>query len=199
MHLNPCGFLMLNLVYTFIFIIQRVKARAISCPHQPEIRSDNTVSVTQGGTATPGSTKQLLTGYSKELYIYVRSTKSRGYIVRSSSFLQQFVIFKNAFTFGRWCHYALTVTVSWCYMITREWWSRMHFIHTEDFSLSTKSNFMHIAPWSNGASAFSLPILTFLSVSVVYSVGFFFSVLSLLGVTAPNHSKQTGVSSWCNG
>ena len=24
----------------------------------------------------------------------------------------------------------------------------MHFIHAEDFSLSTKSNLMHIAPWS---------------------------------------------------
>ena len=41
----------------------------------------------------------------------------------------------------------------------------MHLIHAEDFSLSTKSNFMHIAPWSNGASAFSVPILTFHNIS----------------------------------
>ena len=25
------------------------------------------------------------------------------------------MIFKNTFTFGRWCHYALEVTVTWCY------------------------------------------------------------------------------------
>ena len=55
---------------------------------------------------------------------------------------------KNAFTFGRWCHYAFTVTVSWCYVITREWWFRVHFIHAENFLLSTKSNLTHIAPWS---------------------------------------------------
>ena len=39
-----------------IFIIQRVKARAIPYPHQPPSRGDNTVSVAQGGTATPGAT-----------------------------------------------------------------------------------------------------------------------------------------------
>ena len=44
----------------FFFSIQRVKARAIPCPHQPPTRGDNTVSVAQGGTATPGATKQLL-------------------------------------------------------------------------------------------------------------------------------------------
>ena len=50
-------------VYVFIFIffiIQRVKTRAIPCPHQPPTWGDNTVSVAQGGTATPGATKQLL-------------------------------------------------------------------------------------------------------------------------------------------
>ena len=35
-----------------------------------------------------------------------------------------------------------------------------------------KSNFMHIAPWSNGASAFPVRILTFPSISIVYSVFF---------------------------
>ena len=39
------------------------------------------------------------------------------------------------------------------------------------------------------ASAFSVPILTFLSVSVVYSVVFL--RFSFLSVTAPNHSRQT--------
>ena len=56
----------------FFFIIQRVKARAIPCPHQPPSRGDNTVSVAQGGTATPGSTKQLLPPdrVLRESYIY---------------------------------------------------------------------------------------------------------------------------------
>ena len=31
----------------FFFITQRVKARAIPCPHQPPTRGDNTVSVGQ--------------------------------------------------------------------------------------------------------------------------------------------------------
>ena len=43
----------------FFFIIQRVKARAIPCPHQPPTRVI-TVLVAQGSTATPGATKQLL-------------------------------------------------------------------------------------------------------------------------------------------
>ncbi len=37
----------------FFFIIQRVKARTIPGPHQPPTRGDNTVSVAQGGNATP--------------------------------------------------------------------------------------------------------------------------------------------------
>ena len=76
-----------------------MKARAITCPHQPPTRSDNTVSVAQGGTATPGAIKQLLPPemvFKKLIYIYIyaRSTKRRNCIVRSSSFLVQFVIFK---------------------------------------------------------------------------------------------------------
>ena len=41
------------------FIIQRVEARAIPRPHQPKTRGDNTVSIAQGGTATPGATEPL--------------------------------------------------------------------------------------------------------------------------------------------
>ena len=85
------------------FIILRVKARAIPWRYQPPTRGDNTVSVAQGGTATPGVTKQLLPPdrvFKRIIYIYIyiyaRSTKRRNYIVRSSSFLVQFVIFKNA-------------------------------------------------------------------------------------------------------
>ena len=49
-----------------------MKARAIPCPHQPPSRSDNTVSVAKGGTATatPGATKQLLPP-DRVLYIYI--------------------------------------------------------------------------------------------------------------------------------
>ena len=50
-----------------------MKARAIPCPHHPPISGDNTFSVTQGGTATPGATKQLLLldRVLRELYIYI--------------------------------------------------------------------------------------------------------------------------------
>ena len=50
-----------------------MKARAIPCLHQPPTRCDNTVSVAQGGTATPGATNQLLPPYRilRESYIYI--------------------------------------------------------------------------------------------------------------------------------
>ena len=57
-----------------------------------------TVSVTQGDTVTPGATKHLFPPdrvFKKKLYIYARSTKRRNYILRSSSFLVQFMIFKT--------------------------------------------------------------------------------------------------------
>ena len=97
--------------YIFFFIIQRVKARAIPCPHQLPTRGDNTVSEVPGGTATPGATKQLLPldrVFKRIIYIYIyaRSIKSRDYIGLSSSFLVCSLWFlKNAFTFGRWCYY----------------------------------------------------------------------------------------------
>ena len=59
-------------IYIF-FIIQRVKVRVIPCPHQPPTSGDNTVSVAQGGTATPGVTKQLLPPdrvFKRIIYIY---------------------------------------------------------------------------------------------------------------------------------
>ena len=50
-----------------------MKARAIPYPHQPPSRGDNTVSVAQGGTATPGATKQLLPPdrVLRESFIYI--------------------------------------------------------------------------------------------------------------------------------
>ena len=50
-----------------------MKARTIPCPHQLPTRGDNTVSVAQGGTATPGATKQLLPPdrVLRESYIYI--------------------------------------------------------------------------------------------------------------------------------
>ena len=52
-----------------IFIIQRVKARAIPCPHQAPTSGDNTVSV----AATPSATKQLLPPdrLLRELYVHI--------------------------------------------------------------------------------------------------------------------------------
>ena len=50
----------------------------------------NTVSVAQGGAATPGATKQLLPLdriFKRNIYIYTRSTKSRDYIGRSFIFI----------------------------------------------------------------------------------------------------------------
>ena len=62
----------------------------------------------------------------------------------SSSFLVCSLWFKkNALTFDHWCYYSFTVTIS--YVITWEWWFH---IHAETFLLSTKSNLMHIALWS---------------------------------------------------
>ena len=84
--------LVIFFIFLFFFIIQRVKARMIPCLHQPPTRSDKTVLVAQGGTATPGATKQLLPPdrLLRDLYIYVyiyiyiytRSIKSRDYIGR---------------------------------------------------------------------------------------------------------------------
>ena len=80
-------------IYIYLFlIIQCVKALVISYSHQLPTRGDNTVSVVRGSTATPGTTKQLLLldRVFKRIiyiYIYVRSTKGRNYIVYSSSFL----------------------------------------------------------------------------------------------------------------
>ena len=74
--------------YIYFFIIQRVKARALLCPHQPPTRSNNTISVARGGTAPPGATKQHLPPdmVLKELYIYIyiydRSIKGIEYIGR---------------------------------------------------------------------------------------------------------------------
>ena len=61
-------------------------------------QGDNTVSVAQGGAATPGATKQFLPPnrvFKRNIYIYIytRSTKSRHYIGHSFIFiLVQFVI-----------------------------------------------------------------------------------------------------------
>ena len=50
-----------------------MKACAIPCPHQPPTRCDNTVSVAQGDTDTPGANEQLLPPdrVLRESYIYI--------------------------------------------------------------------------------------------------------------------------------
>ena len=81
-------------MYIYIFIIHRVKARAIPCLHHQPTRDDNTVSVAQGGTATPGATKQLLVpdrAFKRIIYIYICTPDQLTAVVRSSSFLVQFL------------------------------------------------------------------------------------------------------------
>ena len=130
-------------IYIYIyFIIQRVKARAIPCPHQPPSRGDNTVSVAQGGTATPGATKQLLPPdrVLRESYIYIYiyiyiytpdQLNAENTLDVNLHFLSAVCDLKNAFTFGGWCNYAFTVTVS--YVITRERWFRGYYLRAENF------------------------------------------------------------------
>ena len=51
-----------------------MKAGAIPCSYQPQTRGDNTVSVAQGGTATPGATEQLFPPdrlFKRIIYIYM--------------------------------------------------------------------------------------------------------------------------------
>ena len=123
--------------------------------------------------------------YMPDQLVMLRSTRRGNYIVCSCSFFEQFVIFKT-------CLLSAVVIIY------------VHFIHAEDFLLSTKSSLMHIAPWSEddmkqlsncclwflliSTSAFSLPILTFPSVSVIYSVVFqlFYLFYALLHQSTPN-------------
>ena len=113
-----------------------MKERAIPCPHQLPTRLI-TVSVAQGGTATPGTTKQLLPlnrVFKRNIYIYIyiyihaRSTKSRDYIGRSFIF-----IFSAVFGFKTRLFLA---TISWCSIITWEWWFCVNIIHVEIPSIS---------------------------------------------------------------
>ena len=121
-----------------------MKARAITCPHQPPSRGDNTVSVAQDGTAIPGATKQLLPPdrVLRELYIYIYiyiyiytqtpdQLNAETTLAVNLHFLNVVCDLKNAFTFGGWCYYAFTVTVS--YVITRERWFRVNYLHAENF------------------------------------------------------------------
>ena len=111
-----------------------MKARAIPCPHQPPSRGDNTVSVAQGGTATPGATKQLLPPdrVLRESYIYTPDQLNAETILDVNlHFLSAVCDLKNAFTFSGWCYYAFTVTVS--YVITRERWFCVYYLHVENF------------------------------------------------------------------
>ena len=80
-----------------------MKARAIPCPHQPPSRGDNIVSVAQGGTATPGATKQLLPPdrVLRESYIYTPDQLNAETILDVNlHFLNAVCDLKNAFTFS---------------------------------------------------------------------------------------------------
>ena len=86
-----------------------MKAHAIPCPHQPPTRGDNIVSVAQGGTATPGATKQLLPPdrVLRDSYIYIYiyiytpdQLNAETALDVNLHFLSAVCDLKNAFTFG---------------------------------------------------------------------------------------------------
>ena len=81
-----------------------MKARAIPCSHKPATRSDYTVLLLLAQPSSFCHRKM----YLKELYIYIYiyiytpdQLKAEITLYVTSLFLVQFVIFKNAFTFGR--------------------------------------------------------------------------------------------------
>ena len=180
--------------WLFFFIIQRVKARAIPCPHQPPTKGGNTVSVAQGGTATPDATKQLFPpdrvfNIYIYIYIYARSTKSKDYIIRSSSFLVQFMIFLKYVYFRSsmsLCAYSNRFLMlrnhSWI-MVSRAFHSCWRLFALDQIQLYAyctvvKRRFSILCSDLN----FSFGICSLF--------GRFSSVLYFLYVTAPNHSRQ---------
>ena len=71
MHIHATIYVITKVTF---FIIQRVKARAIPCFPSAANQGDNIVSVAQGGTASPGATKQLLPPdrvFKRYIYIYI--------------------------------------------------------------------------------------------------------------------------------
>ena len=148
-------------VWKQIFIIQRVKARAIPCPHQPPSRGDNSFGSSrrychpwryQAAFATGQGIKRIIYIYIY-IYIYIHTPdqlNAETTLDVNLHFLSAVCDLKNAFTFGGWCYNAFTVTVS--YVITREGDSACITFMLKTFSLSTKSNLMHIAPWSEDDS-----------------------------------------------
>ena len=101
------------------------------------------------------------------------------------------MIFKNAFTFGRWCHYAFTVTVSWCNVITQEWWFRVYFIHAEElFALDQIQLDAYCTVIKRLFSSLCSDLNFLFCICCLF--GCFSLVLSFLCITALNHSRQGG-------
>ena len=121
-------------IYIYIYIILFFHHTTYESPHQPPTRVDNTVSVAQGGTATPGATKQLLQPdrvFKRIIYIYIYTPDEQ----KSDIILDIHLHFWCAV-----CDFLKTslisavdviATISWCCVITRERWFRVHFIHAE--------------------------------------------------------------------
>ena len=95
----------------YFFIIQRVKARAIPCPHQQLTKGNYTVSVAEGGTATPDATKQLLPPdrVKRELYIYI-------YIYIYSSHTHQTQIYIHIYTSHTYTQHACIYIYIYIYL-----------------------------------------------------------------------------------
>ena len=82
-----------HMFFLFVFFHHMCESTCDTLASSAANQGDNTVSVAQGGTATPGATKQLLLPdrvFKRNIYVY---TKSRHYIGRLFIFiLVQFVI-----------------------------------------------------------------------------------------------------------
>ena len=112
-----------------------MKVRAIPCPHQLPTSGDKTVSVAQGGTAAPGTTKQLLPPdrvFKRNIYICQINWKLRLHWTLFIFIFSAVCDLKTCLLFA----VDVLATVSWRCVITRERWFHVHFIHVEIPSIS---------------------------------------------------------------
>ena len=92
-----------------------MNARAILCPHQPPTGGDNTVSVAQSGTATPGATKQLLPlgRVLRELYIYICQINKEQRLHRTLIFILSFSLSLSLYIYiYRHIHLSMSIFLS---------------------------------------------------------------------------------------
>ena len=99
-------------------------------------QGDNTVSVAQGGTATPGATKQILSPgrvFKRNIYLYIRQINKKQTL--HWTFVHHFSAVCDLKT-RLLSAVDVIATVSWFCVITREWWFHVHIIHVKILSIS---------------------------------------------------------------